>query len=248
MKAYLERARDHDEFMKTQKHEFEIGKRHLANMMGEAPEAFENQETIDVRSCLIKFIQRSSRYILFQEAIRYLFPSALYDKRAKPMMKPPEEVFPQRKAAEFDETGRPHHSFFYTSKPNFFKFLHDIVGHTMECCKFEDRMIRQQKTPDPALQLNLSGSQWISKDQLELRLVETIQDIEYNNFVNAMDRLANQPYSYRVKEFIETYRRPLLNQKITLEIPKPQVDQDGRGFITVYGEFCASFRHQSIII
>lgn len=65
MKAYLERARDHDEFMKTQKHEFEIGKRHLANMMGEAPEAFENQETIDVRSCLIKLIQRSSRYILF---------------------------------------------------------------------------------------------------------------------------------------------------------------------------------------
>lgn len=50
MKAYLERAREHDEFMKTQHHEFEIGKRHLANMMGESPEAYESQETIDVRS------------------------------------------------------------------------------------------------------------------------------------------------------------------------------------------------------
>lgn len=50
MKAYLERAREHDEFMTTQHHEFDIGKRHLANMMGENPEDFENQETIDVRS------------------------------------------------------------------------------------------------------------------------------------------------------------------------------------------------------
>jgi len=38
-------------------------------------------------------------------------------------MKPPEQVFPQRKAAEFDETGRPHHSMFFTGKPNFFKLL-----------------------------------------------------------------------------------------------------------------------------
>lgn len=48
MKAYLERAREHDEFMKAQKHEFEVGKRHLANMMGEAPELYENQEKLDV--------------------------------------------------------------------------------------------------------------------------------------------------------------------------------------------------------
>lgn len=48
MKAYLERAQEHDLFMKTQKHEFEIGKRHLANMMGESAELFESQEQIDV--------------------------------------------------------------------------------------------------------------------------------------------------------------------------------------------------------
>lgn len=38
-------------------------------------------------------------------------------------MKPPEEIFPQRKAAEFDESGRPHHTMFYTGLPNFFKFM-----------------------------------------------------------------------------------------------------------------------------
>jgi hypothetical protein len=48
MKAYLQRAQEHDEFMKTQKHEFDIGKRHLANMMGESPDMYEKQEQIDV--------------------------------------------------------------------------------------------------------------------------------------------------------------------------------------------------------
>lgn len=39
-----------EEFIKKQVEEFEIGKRHLANMMGEDPETF-TQEDIDV-SCL----------------------------------------------------------------------------------------------------------------------------------------------------------------------------------------------------
>lgn len=50
MKAYLERAREHDEFMKEKTYEFQIGKRHLANMMGEDPETF-TQEDIDVCCC-----------------------------------------------------------------------------------------------------------------------------------------------------------------------------------------------------
>lgn len=49
MQAYLERAREHDTFMKEQKDEFEVGKRHLANIMGEDPLMYEDQEKIDVR-------------------------------------------------------------------------------------------------------------------------------------------------------------------------------------------------------
>lgn len=47
MKAYLERAQQHDEFMKVQKLEFDIGKRHLANMMGESPELYDDQKKIN---------------------------------------------------------------------------------------------------------------------------------------------------------------------------------------------------------
>lgn len=106
--------------MKEQKEEFEIGKRHLANIMGEDPMLYENQEKIDVSKLQnqFKFKLMSSP---FQEAISYLLPSALYDKKARPQMLPPEKVFPQRKAAEFDEAGRPYHFLFYTSNPNFSK-------------------------------------------------------------------------------------------------------------------------------
>jgi small subunit ribosomal protein S9 len=48
MQSYLQRAQEHDKFMKEQKEEFEIGKRHLANMMGDDPMLYENQEKIDV--------------------------------------------------------------------------------------------------------------------------------------------------------------------------------------------------------
>lgn len=53
-----------------------------------------------------------------------MFPSGLYDPKARPLMKPPNEVFPPKKDAEFDESGRPFHVFFYTGKPNFYLILH----------------------------------------------------------------------------------------------------------------------------
>lgn len=117
-------------------------------------------------------------------------------------------------------------------------------------------MIRQQKTPDTTLQLlvisffdikeplfinkyifrELTGSEWISQDELELKLVEGIKPVEHRYFVSLMTRLAEHPYSFRVKEFINNYRKPLMNQRIILDIPKPQIGEDGRKYITVYGK------------
>lgn len=149
-------------------------------------------------------------------------------------MLPPEQVFPQRKAAEFDETGRPHHFLFYTSRPNFFNLLYEAVEHLQNLDKFEDNLIRQQKKPDPELQLELTGSEWLPQEMLELKLVETIRPVEYRYFMSLMDRLANHPYSFRVKDFIHAYRKTLLKQNVALDIPKPHIGEDGRAFITVY--------------
>ncbi|KAF5277480.1 hypothetical protein FQR65_LT03817 [Abscondita terminalis] len=215
MKAYLERAKEHDMFMKQQQHEFQIGKRHLANMMGEDPETF-TQEDVD-------------------SAIEYLFPSALYDKKARPMMKPPEEVFPQRKAAEFDESGRPFHFMFYTGKPNFYKLLYDIVENINTLYKYEDSRIRKNLQPDPKLSLELSGYQWVQREALEKMLLETVGEKDYDSFVAAMERLCNLPYSYRVKDFILIYKKPLIGQTESFDIPKLQYDKDGRAYVTSYG-------------
>lgn len=47
MKAYLERSTEHEAFMKAQTSEYQIGKRHLANMMGENAETF-TQDDVNV--------------------------------------------------------------------------------------------------------------------------------------------------------------------------------------------------------
>uniref|UniRef100_A0A1A9WFN3 28S ribosomal protein S9, mitochondrial n=1 Tax=Glossina brevipalpis TaxID=37001 RepID=A0A1A9WFN3_9MUSC len=214
MKAYLERAHEHDEFMKTQQLEYQIGKRHLANMMGEDPETF-TQEDIN-------------------NAVEYLFPSGLYEKKARPSIRSPDEVFPARKAAEFDETGRPFHSFFYTGTPNFYKLLYDIVEELNKLYDLEERLLRRGQRADPNQKIDLTGFSWVSKDELELRLVEKIGDIGYDNFLNAMNRLIENPFSYKCKAFIDQYTKTLISRSSEIEIPKPQIDANGRQYITTY--------------
>ena len=63
------------DFIKKQMEEFNIGKRYLANMMGKDPETF-MQEDID-------------------KAIACLFPSGLFEKQARPIMKHPEQIYPK---------------------------------------------------------------------------------------------------------------------------------------------------------
>lgn len=84
----------------------------------------------------------------------------------------------------------------------------------------------------------MSGSAWLNQERMEHILVEKIMEREYENFVKAMERLVAHPYSYRVKEFIEKYRKPLLQQLSSqLEIPEVKYDENGRSYITTYGKF-----------
>lgn len=65
-------------------------------------------------------------------------------------------------------------------------------------------------------------------------------DKEYVNFINAMERLVALPYSYKVVDFIDKYRKPLLRQlAVQTELPEVKYDEDGRAYITTYGKnFC----------
>lgn len=65
--------------------------------------------------------------------------------------------------------------------------------------------------------------------------MEKIADIEYTNFVSAMERLLSLPFSYKAKEFIDKYRVPLIAQTTVDEVPKPQYDEKGVAYVTTYG-------------
>lgn len=211
MITYLQRAKDHDEFMKKEIAEYQIGKRHLANMMGEDPNCF-TQADID-------------------RAIEYLFPSGLYDPKARPMMRHPEEIFPNRKAAEFDDSGRPFHSLFYTSKPNYYETLYNIMEKIKSLNNIEDSLIKQGTLPMD--KINLVGSTWLSKKNIEDQLLETLLDIEYNYLVTSLERLCNHPLSRHATDYIMKYRKVLIRHSQEITVPPLEHDSTGRPYIKV---------------
>ncbi|CAL8110133.1 unnamed protein product [Orchesella dallaii] len=209
MHAYLKRAKEHQEFMDTQEKEFVFGRRHLANMMGKDIESF-TQKDVD-------------------EAIRYLFPSGLYEPKARPIMRPPQEVYPKQKAAQFDMSGRPHHPFFYTAKPNFYYLLHEMVSKINSLNKLAAGVSRSESVEDDSF----SGSTWISKEDLETRLLEKITDQMYSEWLACFERIVAHPKKDKELEFIKAYRKPLAVQSKTSELLPITLEPDGRKSVHV---------------
>jgi len=220
MQFYLDKRRQHDEFIAKERSEFELGKKHLANMMGIEANSM-TQEDID-------------------KAIEYLFPSGLEEPKAKPIMKPPEEVFPKQKATEFDNDGRPYHPFFFTQKPQFTQILYEMAEHINNITSFGERMYTLRVTPNPAEVLDensLSASRWMTRDELSNALIETVREPEYNDLINGYNRLIELPFSYKAKEFIFKYRLPLGEAvDATSHVPQPEFDVEGRSFAEFVGQ------------
>ncbi|KAG7467465.1 hypothetical protein MATL_G00154090 [Megalops atlanticus] len=203
------------EFIKKQVEEFNIGKRHLANMMGEDPETF-SQEDID-------------------KSIAYLFPSGLFDKRARPLMKHPDQVFPKQRAIQWGEDGRPFHFLFYTGKQAYYSLMHEAFAKVLVVEKYQDRLRSKGLFSQDTKQINLTGSRWLLKEELEELLVEPISDHDYSHFVQLIERLVALPYCSMEEAFILKYRRELEVQSSKQVIPPLQQDQDGVAFSTAEG-------------
>ncbi|XP_033346537.1 28S ribosomal protein S9, mitochondrial-like isoform X3 [Bombus vosnesenskii] len=213
MRAYLKQSNDYKEFMKKQIAEYDIGKRYLANIMGEDPENFTQK---DINS-----------------AIRYLFPSGLYDQGAQPMMLHPIDVYGNRKEAEFDESGRPHHFLFYTTKPNYYEILHNIAKSMIHLNKIEDQILERNIQSAPEHKIDLSDSEWLQKKSLEKILLEELLDKEYDYFIKSMQRLVDHPVSKHAESFIMEYRRKLLSINQDMKIPQLEYDSDNRPFVLI---------------
>lgn len=72
-------------------------------------------------------------------------------------------------------------------------------------------------------------------------LLEPVDDRDYEQFVMAFDRLASHSYAYRINDFIQNYRRTLMAQTSKYAVPKLQYDENGRAFVTTYGNISNIF-------
>uniref|UniRef100_A0A0P4WJR0 Small ribosomal subunit protein uS9m n=2 Tax=Scylla olivacea TaxID=85551 RepID=A0A0P4WJR0_SCYOL len=216
MLAYQQRAEAHDKFMADQIAEYEIGRRHLANIMGEDPETF-TQEDINA-------------------AIQYLLPSGLFEPTARPAMKHPSEVFIKKKAAEFDISGRPFHTFFYTGYPAYYQALHDLGKTMISLDQFANRMAHLKVENKESQAFNCGGSAWVSKAELSNIFLEELHDKHYIFFIRSMNRLIEHPYSSRAQDFIMRFRKVVITTQNKEEIPKLMYTAEGIPYMTGSGK------------
>ncbi|OXB66590.1 hypothetical protein ASZ78_008210 [Callipepla squamata] len=201
-------------FIKKQIEEFELGKRHLANMMGEDPETF-TQEDID-------------------RAIAYLLPSGLFDKRARPMMKHPTEIFPEQRKIQWGEDGRPFHFLFYTGKQSYYSLMHETYEKLLNVQKHQEQLTAQGFSPQKEKK-NLVGSRWLTKMELEGMLLEKLSDDDYSRFIRLLEKLMTLPCSDTEENYIRKFSReiPVQLQKVSIEPLK--YDEQGVAFSTGEG-------------
>ncbi|CAD6195948.1 unnamed protein product [Caenorhabditis auriculariae] len=176
LETYLRNSKKNVAMMERHRVEFETGRRHLASMMGISVHEL-NQEAID-------------------RAIEYLFPSGLSDPKAKPVMRPPDEILPRFQRFTFDDEGRPEGSRFFTLSPKVYGLLSDIG-------------IKTNAVMNDLEPVNLSGSQWMSAEKLKKKLGERVSPQMYGQLLIAFDHLASQPASSIESKFIMEYREPL---------------------------------------
>lgn len=206
MISYLKRAREHKEFLLKETKEFERGKRHLANMMGIEPEEM-TQKDID-------------------EAIRYLFPSGMFDKRAWPMMRHPETIFKAQKEAQFDVEGRPHHHLFYTALPNYYESLSRLRDQIRELNDHEDAQLsRGILDPPDNSQYSMTGREWLSYEQLCDKCLEKVKPEDHLILCNALTHLRMHPYSSLAKEFLDEFSKKLPGQSSGVDLPEIKRDE-----------------------
>ncbi|KAL2774363.1 28S ribosomal protein S9, mitochondrial, partial [Daubentonia madagascariensis] len=204
------------DFIKKQIEEFNIGKRHLANMMGEDPETF-TQEDID-------------------RAIAYLFPSGLFEKRARPVMKHPEQIFPKQRAIQWGEDGRPFHFLFYTGKQAYYSLMHDIYGKLLKIEKHQNQLQAKGLLPEKTETRDLIGSRWLIKEELEEMLVEKLSDQDYMQFIRLLEKLLTLQCGAGEEEFVQRFRRSVAIQSKKQLLEPVQYDEQGMAFSTSEGK------------
>ena len=81
----------------------------------------------------------------------------------------------------------------------------------------------------------MAGSRWKTKEEVEAMFFETLKPAMYDELMAALNRLIEQPFSYKHREFIFQFRD--VSEAVTSEIDvaEPRVDEDGKTFVEFFG-------------
>ncbi|KAJ0062412.1 hypothetical protein NL108_011026, partial [Boleophthalmus pectinirostris] len=168
-------------------------------------------------------------------SIAYLFPSGLFEKKARPLMKHPDEIFPKQRAIQWDTDGRPFHFLFYTGKQSYYSLMHELYGKVLGVERYQDRMRAKGLFSKDDRKIVLGTSRWLSKEELEAQLVETISSQDYTRLIQLMERLVAMPYGAIEQEFVMSFRQQLDSLAKSQVIQPLQRDEQGVAFSTAEG-------------
>ncbi|XP_035664512.1 28S ribosomal protein S9, mitochondrial-like isoform X2 [Branchiostoma floridae] len=206
-----------EEFLQEMDQEYQLGKRHLANMMGEDPETF-TQEDVD-------------------RAIRYLLPSGLHEKLARPMLKPPDQIFPKQKALQWGKERRPFSFLFYTGKANYYSLMHEAAQILTQLNRHEDKMLAKGVLlPDPEPWAEFNTSVWIDKIAVEKMITESMDDHQYRRFVEMLEHIAAHPYAKQAAQFILKFRQELVAVSMKQQVHPLMYDENGIAYMEAEGK------------
>ncbi|XP_078493352.1 small ribosomal subunit protein uS9m-like [Ciona intestinalis] len=196
--------------------EYNLGTRRLAVMMGQDETGFDDRK--------------------IKEALKYLFPTDLSDRKTRPTMEHPNKIFPAQLKPQADPTGRPYHSLFYTSHPQFYDLMHDIYNNLLQLQDIRRKATRMGKSPHEE-SLNLQSSKWISKSKLETNFLDSIpiSNENFRSFILQLERLVEEPHARDREDIIMKFRDELPVQRAMTNIAQIHTDHDGRKYVEEVG-------------
>jgi len=116
--------------------------------------------------------------------------------------------------------------------------MYEVVDHIENLTFFADRMSKQNKSADPGLvisEASLGTTRWMTKEELTKMFFEEIKDTQLNELVEALERLLENPFSYKAKEFIFKFRKPIAAVQSVENPVEPQYDENGRAIVEYTG-------------
>lgn len=117
--------------------------------------------------------------------------------------------------------------------------MYEVVDHIENLTFFADRMYKQNKSADPTLVISdatLSTTRWMSKEELAKLLFEDIKERQVNELVEALERLLENEFAYKAKDFIFKFRKPIAMVQALEDPSEPQYDENGRASVEYTGQ------------